>query len=142
MSGVRNVSFSENFAYVLNESSLDISVKMNIYCLVLRVFSFFLIWVITTAWKKSKYGDFSGPYFPVFGLNTEIYLVNLRIQPVYRKQGPEENSIFAHFLRSERGKWNCKFRAISQYKTSKNALQATLENLKILLTSTLELDNF
>ena len=24
----------------------------------------------------SKYGVFSGPYFPVFGLNTEIYGVN------------------------------------------------------------------
>ena len=32
-----------------------------------------------TAWKVSKYGVFSGPYFPVFGLNTEIYFVNLRI---------------------------------------------------------------
>ena len=28
------------------------------------------------AWKVSKYGVFSGPYFPVFGLNTEIYGVN------------------------------------------------------------------
>ena len=25
-----------------------------------------------TAWKVSKYGVFSGPYFPVFGLNKEI----------------------------------------------------------------------
>ena len=35
----------------------------------------------STAWKVSKYGAFSGPYFPVFGLNTEI----LRIQCEYRK---------------------------------------------------------
>ena len=27
----------------------------------------------TTAWKVSKYGVFSGPYFPVFGLNTGKY---------------------------------------------------------------------
>ena len=27
--------------------------------------------VTTTAWKVSKYGVISGPYFPVFGLNTE-----------------------------------------------------------------------
>ena len=33
-----------------------------------------------TARKVSKYGVFSGPYFPVFGLNTEIYSVNLRIR--------------------------------------------------------------
>ena len=26
-----------------------------------------------TAWKVSKCGVFSGPYFPVFGLNTEKY---------------------------------------------------------------------
>ena len=29
--------------------------------------------VIIALWKVSKYGDFSGPYFPVFGLNTEKY---------------------------------------------------------------------
>ena len=28
------------------------------------------------AWKVFKYGVLSGPYFPVFGLNTEIYGVN------------------------------------------------------------------
>ena len=28
-----------------------------------------------TAWKVSKYGVISGPYCPVFGLNTEIYEV-------------------------------------------------------------------
>ena len=33
-----------------------------------------------TAWKASKYRDFSGLYFPVLGLNIEIYGVNLRIQ--------------------------------------------------------------
>ena len=32
-----------------------------------------------TAWKVSKYGVFSGPYFPAFGLNTEICGVNIRI---------------------------------------------------------------
>ena len=36
--------------------------------------------VINTAWKVSKYGVFSGPYFPVFSLNTKIYSVSLRIQ--------------------------------------------------------------
>ena len=37
-----------------------------------------------------KYGFFSGPYFPVFGLNTEIYGVNLRVQSKYGKYGPEK----------------------------------------------------
>ena len=27
-----------------------------------------------TAWKESKYGVVSGPYFPVFGLNTERFM--------------------------------------------------------------------
>ena len=38
---------------------------------------------IITAWKVSIYGVISGPYFPVFGLNTEIY------------------SVFGHFSRAE-----------------------------------------
>ena len=54
----------------------------------------------STAWKVSKYGVFSGPYFPVFGLNTEIYSVNLRIQSKYRKLRTRKNSIFGHFSRS------------------------------------------
>ena len=31
-----------------------------------------LFWDNGTAWKVSKYGVISGPYFPAFGLNTEI----------------------------------------------------------------------
>ena len=27
----------------------------------------------TIAWKVSKYGPISGPYFPVFGMNTGIH---------------------------------------------------------------------
>ena len=37
------------------------------------------------AWKVSKYGVISGPYFPVFGLNTERYSVSLCIQSEYGK---------------------------------------------------------
>ena len=48
----------------------------------------------------SKYGDFSGPYFPVFGLNTKIYGVNLLIQSEYRKIRTRKNSVFGHFSRS------------------------------------------
>ena len=43
----------------------------------------------------------SGPYFPVFGLNTEIYSLNLRIQSEYRKIRTRKNSVFGHFSRSE-----------------------------------------
>ena len=54
-----------------------------------------------TAWKVSKIGRFPGPYFPVFGLNTEIYSLNLRIQPEYRKKNSRKtrkNSVFGHFF--------------------------------------------
>ena len=40
-----------------------------------------------TAWKVFQYGVFSGPYFPVFGLNTEIY--------------SRSTSVFVHFSRSD-----------------------------------------
>ena len=51
-----------------------------------------------TAWKVSKYGVISGPYFPVFGLNT--YSVNLNIRSEYRKLQTRNNSIFGHISRS------------------------------------------
>ena len=49
-----------------------------------------------TAWKVSKYRVFSGPYFPVFGLNTETGSVNLPIQSQYRKIRTRKNSVFGH----------------------------------------------
>ena len=51
--------------------------------------------------KSVRIRRFSGPYFPVFGLNTEIYGVNLRIQSEYRKIRTKKNSVFGHFSRSE-----------------------------------------
>ena len=38
------------------------------------------------AWKLSKHGVFSGPCFPVFGLNTEISVFS----PNVGKYGPEK----------------------------------------------------
>ena len=38
-----------------------------------------------TAFQVSKYGVFSGPYFPAFGMNTEKYGVSLCIQSKCRK---------------------------------------------------------
>ena len=54
-----------------------------------------------TAWKVSKYGVFSGPYFPAFVLNTERYFVSLRIQSECGKIWTRKNSIFGHFSRSD-----------------------------------------
>ena len=53
--------------------------------------------IINTEWKVSKYGVLSGPYFPVFGLNTEIYFVNIRIQSENREIRTRKNSVFGHF---------------------------------------------
>ena len=50
-----------------------------------------------TAWKVSKYGDFSGPYFPAFGLNTERYGVSLRIQSEYGKIWTRKTPYFDNF---------------------------------------------
>ena len=44
-----------------------------------------------TTWKVSKHGVFSGPYFLAFGMNMEIYCVNLRIQSEYRKIRTKKN---------------------------------------------------
>ena len=57
--------------------------------------------LLCTASKVSKYGAFSGPYFPVFGLNAEIYFVNLRIQSDCGKITTRRNSVFGHFSHSD-----------------------------------------
>ena len=54
-----------------------------------------------TARKVSKYGVFSGPHFSVFGLNTDIYSVNLHTQSKYGKIRTRKNSVFGHFSRSD-----------------------------------------
>ena len=41
--------------------------------------------VQSTCVKSVQIRSFSGPYFPVFGLNTERYFVSLRIQSEYGK---------------------------------------------------------
>ena len=55
-------------------------------------------WDITTAWKVSKYGVFSGPS-EYGGLLCKS--VNIRIQSEYRKIRTRKNSIFGHFSRRE-----------------------------------------
>ena len=40
--------------------------------------------------KMSKYEYFFRSYFPLFGLNTQIYSVNLLIQYEYKKYRPEK----------------------------------------------------
>ena len=60
-----------------------------------------------TAWKVTKYGVFSSPYFPAFGLNmersfglnTERYGVSLRIQSECGKIRTRKNSVFGQFSR-------------------------------------------
>ena len=47
--------------------------------------------------KSFQIRSFSGPCFRVFGLNTQIYSVNLRIQSEYRKIRTRKNSVFGHF---------------------------------------------
>ena len=55
--------------------------------------------VIFTVWKVSKYGVFSGPYFPAFGLNTERHGVSLHIQAKCEKIRTRKNTVFGHFSR-------------------------------------------
>ena len=57
----------------------------------------------TTAWKVSKYGVFSAPYFPAFGTNTERYSVSLRIHSKWDKvfkNGPSKICGRQNFTRS------------------------------------------
>ena len=51
---------------------------------------------IIIALKVSKYGVLSGPYFPVFRLNTDIYRINLRIQSEYMKMHTRKTFTFGY----------------------------------------------
>ena len=52
-------------------------------------------WIhLCTAWKVTRYGVFSGPYFPAFGLNTK------RCSSNGVKYWTRNNSVFGHFSRS------------------------------------------
>ena len=102
---------------------------------------------LATVWKVSKYGFFSGPYFPVFGLNTTIYGTNLGIQSKYGKMRTRKKSVFGHvsavylftftkdilngklhFLCSVTKKFNFKFNFISSiyYELRKKSLPFSL----------------
>ena len=48
--------------------------------------------------KSFQIRSFSGPYFPVFGLNTEIYGVNLCVQYEYGKMRTRRNSVFLFYF--------------------------------------------
>ena len=63
---------------------------------------YFYFFVQISAWKVFRYRVISGPCFPVFGLNTAIYSVNLRIQSKYRKIRTRNNSVFGHFSRTSK----------------------------------------
>ena len=67
-----------------------------------------------TAWKVSQCGVISGPYFPVFGMNTEIYGVNLHIHSEYRKIRTRNNFVFGHFPRSEYFNQSCKVQNLNK----------------------------
>ena len=60
-----------------------------------------------TAWKVSKYEVISGPYFPVFGLNTEIYSeITPHLDTFYAAQ---VNSGYITISLQYRSHWKCCF---------------------------------
>ena len=70
---------------------------LNIYVLANIPGNFcFVPFVSFTAWKVSKYGVFSGPYFPAFGLTTKRY----GLQSECAKIQTRKNSVFGPFSRS------------------------------------------
>ena len=66
-----------------------------------KVFIFSIgVCISCTSWKVSEYGVVLEPYFALFGLNTEIYGVKLRIHSDRRKIRTRNNYVFEHFSHS------------------------------------------
>ena len=56
--------------------------------------------LLYTIWNVPKYENFSGTYFPIFGLNMEICGVNIRIKSECGKIRNRKNSLSEYFSRS------------------------------------------
>ena len=102
-----------------------------------------------TAWKVSKYGDVSGRFFPVFGLNTEIYFV-IMFRPNIGKYGPEKtpylntfnvvinpfmiNIPISYSLKTrENQRSSCIFRGYKMGILTRNGLKYKERNLNVFL---------
>ena len=81
--------------------------------------------------EVSKYGFISGPYFPVFGLNTERYFASFRIQSEYRKKRTRNNSAFGHLHEFD---WIRSFIAIEVRKLTKTSFYQILSKKSLLPT--------
>ena len=94
--------FFQTCAFDHSKRSFDLKLREKRFFILLpqKVFKNIVL-LLVTVWKVSKYGVFSGPYFPVFGLNTERYFVFPRIQSQWGKIRTRKNSVFGHF--SHRG---------------------------------------
>ena len=78
---------------------------------------------LITAWKVSKYGVFSSPYFPAFGLDTERYGVSLRIKSECGK------------IRSRKIPYLDTFHAVKKHTHHFNSLKITFHNItKVIMT--------
>ena len=84
------------FHFIFDWSVLDgmlVSENLLVFCLCIS----------HTVWNVSKYGVFSGLYFPAFGQNTERYEASLRIQSACGKTRTRKNSVFGQFSGSVSG---------------------------------------
>ena len=61
--------------FVLKRSHIYYYIICMLYFNLCRWILVHLLTLVYTAWKVSKYEVFSGPFYLVFGLNTEIYTV-------------------------------------------------------------------
>lgn len=56
--------------------------------------------------KSFRIRKFFSPFLPAFDLNTDIYSLNLRIQPICRKMRIRQNSKYVHLSRSVSSKFS------------------------------------
>ena len=83
--------------------------------------------------KSAQIRSYFWSDFPIFGLNTEICGVNLRIQFEYKKMRTRNNSVFRHFLPSAIILWS--FEIFLKFPNFQRSLvlrcSATCEELRI-----------
>ena len=85
-----------------------------------------------------KYGSFSGPYFPVFGQNTEIYGVDLGILSEYRKIRTRKNSVFTPWGPENKDQKKLRIYSANTFHAVFGSLAIEMQELAPILDSVVE----
>ena len=83
--------------------------------------------------KNVRIRNFSGPYFPVFGLSTKVWRVNICIQSVFGKYGPEKLQLGTLLMQCFLLAFPCNYLSYVNVNIEKKKVKGISENVAFLV---------